>query len=55
MKYLGVKIDENLNLKDQAYDTVAKLNRANALLYKIRNYVCFKALKAIYLQSLIHV
>ena len=48
MKYLGVKIDENLNLKDQAYDTVAKLNRANALLYKIRNYVSFNNLKAIY-------
>ena len=48
MKYLGVKIDENLNWKDQTYDIVAKLNRANALLYKIRNYVSFNTLKVIY-------
>ena len=37
VKYLGVKIDENLNWKDQTYDIVTKLSRANALLYKIRN------------------
>ena len=48
MKYLGVKIDENLNWKDQAYNIVAKLKRANALLYKIRNYVSFNTLKVIY-------
>ena len=48
MKYLGVKIDENLNWKDQTYDIVTKLNRANALLYKIKNYVTFNILKAIY-------
>ena len=48
VKYLGVKIDENLNWKDQAYDIVTKLNRANALLYEIRNYVSFNTLKAIY-------
>ena len=29
-------------------NTVTKLNRANALLYKIRNYVSFNNLKAIY-------
>ena len=48
VKYLGVKIDENLNCKDQAYDIVTKVNRANALLYKIRKYVSFNILKAIY-------
>ena len=48
VKYLGVKIDENVNWKDQPYDIVTKLNRANALLCKIRNYVCFNTLKAIY-------
>ena len=47
-KYLAVKIDENLKWKDQTYDTVSKLNRANALLYKIRNYVSFNTLKVIY-------
>ena len=46
MKYLGVKIDEDLNRKDQTYDILtAKLN---ALLYKIRNYVSFNTLKVIY-------
>ena len=35
MIYLGVKIDKNLNWKDQTYDVVAKLNRANALFYKL--------------------
>ena len=48
VKYLGVKIDENLNWKDQTDDIVTKLNRANALLYKIRNYISFNTLKAIY-------
>ena len=47
-KYLGVKIDENLNWKDQTYDILTKLNRANALLCNIRNYVSFITLKAIY-------
>ena len=46
--YLGVKIDENLDWKDQTYDIVTKLNRANALLYKIINCVSFNTLKVIY-------
>ena len=37
-----------MNGKDQTYDIVTKLNRTKALLYKIRNYVSFNALKAIY-------
>ena len=48
VKYLGVKIDENLNWKDHTYDIVTRLNRTNALLYKIRNYISFNTLKAIY-------
>ena len=48
MNYRWVKIDENLNENYQTYDIVAKLNRTDALLYKIRNYVCFNNLKAIY-------
>ena len=48
MKYLDVKIDENLNWKDQTHDVATKLNRVNALLIKIRNYVSFNTLKAIY-------
>ena len=46
--YLGVKIDENLDWKDQTYDVVTKLNRANALLYKIINCVSVNTLKVIY-------
>ena len=38
----------NLNWKDQTHDIATKLNRANALLYKIRNYVYLNALKTIY-------
>ena len=33
------KIDENLNLKQHIHDIAIKLNRANALLFTIRNYV----------------
>ena len=32
VKYLGVKIDENLNWKDQTHYIATKLNRANVLL-----------------------
>ena len=48
VKYIGAKIDVNLNWKYQTYTIVTKLNRANGLLYKIRNYFSFKTLKAIY-------
>lgn len=39
MKYLGIKTDENLNWKDQIRDIATKLNKANVLLYKTKNYV----------------
>ena len=48
VKYLGLKIDENLNWKDQTHDNAAKLNQANALLYKITSCVSFNTLKTIY-------
>ena len=41
-------MDENLDWKDQTYDVVTKLNRANALLYKIINCVSVNTLKVIY-------
>ena len=47
VKYLGVRIDENLNWKHVS-DITIKLNRANALLFKIRNFVNVKTLKTIY-------
>ena len=47
MKYLGVKIDENLNWHHNKHNQAAKLNRANALLFKIRNYINQKVLRSI--------
>ena len=49
VKYLGVKIDENLNWHHHINDLAAKLNRANALLFKIRKYVNQKVATRIYL------
>ena len=47
VKYLGLKIDTNLNWQ-YVNDLSTKLNRANALLFKIRKYVCLKILRSIY-------
>ena len=43
--YLGVKIDENLNWHHHINDLAAKLNSANALLFKIKSYVNQKVLR----------
>ena len=48
VKYLGIKIDENLNWKHHVYDVSIKLIRVNAVLFKIRNYVYSKILRSIY-------
>ena len=48
VKYLGVKIDENLTWKYYIYDIATKQSRASAILFKIRNYVNFDTLKSIY-------
>ena len=48
VKYVGVKIDANLNQQCQVNDLPVKLNRANALLFKIRKYVSLKVLRSIY-------
>ena len=42
IKYFGMKIDRFLHWDDQVNSIVVKLNRANALLLKIRNYVNMK-------------
>ena len=44
VKYLGIKIDKNLNWK-HVTDVSTKLIRANAILFKIRNYGNFKNTK----------
>ena len=48
MKNVGVKIDESLNWKDHIHNIATKLNRANAILFKIGNYVNFNTVKSIY-------
>ena len=48
VKYLGIKLYENLNWKQHIHDIVIKLNRANALLSVIRNYVNKLTLRTIY-------
>ena len=47
IKYLGVKIDTN---KYHVNDLSIKLNRANALLFKMRKRVSLKILKSIYFE-----
>ena len=48
VKHLGVKIDTNLSWQYHVNDLTITLNRANALLFKIRKYVCLKILRSIY-------
>ena len=48
VKYLDNRIDENFNWKQHVSDIIIKLNRANALLFKIRNFVNVNTLKTIY-------
>ena len=49
VKYLGVKIDANLTWQHHDNDLSIKLNRDNALLFKMRKYVSLKILRPIYL------
>ena len=48
VKYLGIKINQNLSWKDYINDIAVKLNRANALLFKIRNLANITILKTMY-------
>ena len=48
VEYLGVRIDRFLHPHDQVNSIPVKLDRANALLLKIRNYVNMKTLRNIY-------
>ena len=48
VKYLGVKTDEHLTWKPQIDGISTKLNKANAILSKLRHFVDQKTLKAIY-------
>ena len=48
IKYLGIKIDRFLHWHDQVNSTAVKLNRANTLLLKTRNYVNTETFRNIY-------
>ena len=48
VRYLCIKIDQILNWKDHINDIAVNLNRANAFLFKIRNFVNIFILKTIY-------
>ena len=39
VKYLGIKIDENLNWHKQINNVAVKLSRANAMLSRVRHFV----------------
>ena len=48
VKHLGLKIDTNLNWKYHINELSIKLNRTNALVFKMGKYVCLKILRSIY-------
>ena len=48
MRYLELKIDENLNCKIHIHDLASKLNRPNATLAKLRHFVNSEILRSTY-------
>ena len=48
VKNFGIRIDKFIHWHNQTNDIAVKLNRANALLLKIKNYVKMKTLRNIY-------
>ena len=48
VKYLGIKIDKYLNWQDHVNNIAIKLKKANAKLYKVRQFVNEKTLISIY-------
>ena len=45
VKYLGIIINKNLNWHHQKNNVAVELNRANAMLSKIRTFLNFNTLK----------
>ena len=52
VKYLGIKTDESLTWNELINDIAIKLSRANAMLYKLREFVNTRILKFTMLLSL---
>ena len=48
VKYLGVNIVEHLTWLDHIDDILMRLNKANAMLFKVREFINIKILKSIY-------
>ena len=48
LRYLGIKVDENLNWKIHIHDLTSKLNRANAILAKVRHFKNSEILRSTY-------
>ena len=48
LRYLGIKIDKNLNWKIYIHDLTSKLNRANAVLANLRHFVNTEILRTTY-------
>ena len=48
VKCLNIKIDENVDWKQQISDMAIKLNRRNAILFNLRHFIYIKTLKSIY-------
>ena len=48
VKYLGIRADNKLNWKAHIKDIALNLFRANAMLYKVRDFVHAEILKSIY-------
>ena len=48
VKYLGIKIDESLTWSEHINDITIKLKQANAMLYKVKEFVNTMVVKLIY-------
>ena len=48
VKHFGIKIYQDLNWQDHIKNIAIKLNKANAMLYKVRQFVNEKNLISIY-------
>ena len=47
-KYLGIKIDKQLSCRKHISEVAIKLNRANAMLSEVREYISTDTVKSIY-------